>query len=272
MKTRILTAVIGIPVLLLAILLPWTMVFSCAVAFVAALAVYEVLHVSGVTKFPVLTVVAVAFSAVVPFFNRLPEAIVVLFVIVYVMGLLFLYLRQHKKIAIEALAMAFFSSVYVSFSLSCAAYLRSMEAHGLFYVFLSFGIAWFADAGAYFIGVFFGKHKLCPEISPKKTVEGLFGGFVSSILLTLLMGWIYESLFLKHLETVSYPLLLLLTLLGAALSVVGDLFASLIKRQYDIKDYGNFFPGHGGMMDRFDSLLPVFPLVYFVASYLPLIS
>ncbi|MBQ6830858.1 MAG: phosphatidate cytidylyltransferase [Clostridia bacterium] len=272
MKTRMLTAAIGIPALLLVMCLPWTLVFTCAMAFVSGVAVYEVLKTADVLRHTSLTVSAMIFSVAAPFFNRIPPALVIFLCLAYVVALLFIFLRAHKTISLETLGLTFFMSTYISVSLSCAAYLRSMETHGLFYLFLAFGIAWFADAGAYFVGVFFGKHKLCPDISPKKTVEGFFGGLASSLLLCLLMTWIYDAGFLKHVHDVSYGMVFLLALVGSFLSVIGDLFASLIKRQYEVKDFGNFFPGHGGMMDRFDSLLPVFLLVYFTVCHLPVIS
>ncbi len=272
MKTRIITAAIGIPALLLVMFLPWSIVFTCAVAFIAGVAVYEVLKIAGVLEHRELAISAITFSVLAPFFDRLPAAAVMFLCIAYVVALVLMFLRAHKTISLEKLGLTFFVSAYIAISMSCAAYLRALESHGPFYLLLSFGIAWFADAGAYFVGVFFGKHKLCPTISPKKTVEGFVGGLASSLLLTLLLAWIYEVFFLKQVDHVSYGIVLLLALGGALLSVVGDLFASLIKRQYEVKDFGNFFPGHGGMMDRFDSLLPVFLLVYFTVSYLPIVS
>lgn len=272
MKTRILTAAIGIPALLLVIFLPWSIVFSCAMAFISAVAVYEVLKISDVWQHRNLAITAVSFSAIAPFFNRVPPVLMIFLCMAYVVALILIYLRAHKTISFEKLGLTFFSSAYIAISLSCAAYLRSMENHGLFYLILAFGIAWFADSGAYFVGVFFGKHKLCPDISPKKTVEGLAGGLVSSVLLSLFITWIYDAVFLNYVDSISYGMVLLLALGGALLSVVGDLFASLIKRQYNTKDFGNFFPGHGGMMDRFDSLMPVFLLVYFTVCHLPVIS
>lgn len=272
MKTRIITAAIGIPALLLVIFLPWSIVFSCAVACISAVSVYEVLKIANVWQHRHLAISAVVFSAVAPFFNRIPSALVMLLCMAYVVVLMLTYLKEHQTITFEKVGLAFFASMYIAISLSCASYLRSMNDHGLFYLMLAFGIAWFADSGAYFVGVFFGKHKLCPAISPKKTVEGFVGGLASSIVLSLLLTWIYDAAFLKHVDNVSYGTVLLLAFVGALLSVIGDLFASLIKRQYDVKDFGNFFPGHGGMMDRFDSLLPVFLMVYFTVSYLPIIS
>ena len=132
-------------------------------------------------------------------------------------------------------------------------------------------IAWLADSGAYFVGTFLGKHKLCPRISPKKTVEGLIGGIACSVLFSLFAGWVYQTAVLGDTAHVSYRTILAVSLIGAPLSVVGDLFASLIKRRCNVKDFGNLFPGHGGMMDRFDSLLFVLPVVYLTVSNFKLI-
>ena len=142
--------------------------------------------------------------------------------------------------------------------------------HGLFYVILGLCGAWIADTGAYFAGRNFGKKKLCPEISPNKTVEGFAGGLISNALLFALIFLIYAKC--NHLD---FTLLQgcksgLLGLVCAAVSVLGDLTASVIKRQKGIKDYGNIMPGHGGLMDRFDSVLFVLPAFYFCIVLLPI--
>ena len=119
--------------------------------------------------------------------------------------------------------------------------------------------AWLADTGAYFAGTFFGKHKLCPNISPKKTVEGLLGGIAADALLFMLIGYIV-SLYNDN----AHPNYLILAVLGIAcsvLSVIGDLFASLIKRHCEVKDFGKIMPGHGGAFDRFDSVVFVAPFM-----------
>ena len=121
--------------------------------------------------------------------------------------------------------------------------------------------------GAYFVGSFFGKTKLCPEISPKKTVEGAIGGMVVNMLVLVLIGWIYELLFPAD---VNYISMLLIGFGSSVISILGDLSFSLIKRSCNIKDFGQVIPGHGGILDRFDSVIFVSPFVYYICLWLPL--
>ena len=141
--------------------------------------------------------------------------------------------------------------VIVSFtSLSLLMYVNK----GLFYFGVIIISSWGCDAGAYFIGCKFGKHKLIPDVSPNKSVEGAIGGVLVSIVFNVLYGFVVSSLGGAKVEYLS------LALLGLVLSIVamvGDLIASLIKREYGIKDYSNVLPGHGGIVDRFDSVFPI---------------
>ena len=149
----------------------------------------------------------------------------------------------------------------------------------LFYVIFALGVAWGGDIFAYFIGSAFGKHKMAPQLSPHKSVEGAVGGVAGSILISLLALFAYSRL-LPWLEpqstaTVSALSYFVAGALAAATSLVGmigDLFASAVKRQCGIKDYGTLFPGHGGMLDRFDSALLTLPVVAAVVAFLPLIT
>ena len=120
------------------------------------------------------------------------------------------------------------------------------------------------DICAYFAGVTMGKHKLCPVISPKKTWEGAIGGILGSMILCLIFGLI----FMKH----AIALCLIVGFLGSIISMFGDLTASIFKRKMGIKDYGNLIPGHGGILDRFDSILFTAPLVYYVVNILSTIG
>ena len=126
----------------------------------------------------------------------------------------------------------------------------------------SYSCSGLADSGAYFAGTFFGKTKLCPEISPKKTVEGLIGGVISNGILMLIISLFYQ--FVLKGEPIHYLGVLIAGMLAALIGLVGDLTASVIKRQTGIKDYGNIMPGHGGIMDRFDSVLLVAPFMYYM--------
>lgn len=269
MKTRIVTAVAGLAVFLTVLFLPWTLPLIIMNAALCAIAIYEVFTVTNI-QHRGLTAVAMVFGAVVPFFFYFSKGTIFAICLAYALALVLLQLRYHEDVPIEKLGAVFLLSVWIAFALSCLTYLRLTGEHGLFYVILAFTICWLSDTGAYFMGTFFGKHKLCPKISPKKTVEGFIGGIASAVLLSLLAAFIYQCI-LGETGAVSYIGTLILSVVCAPLSVVGDLFASLIKRRFGVKDYGNLFPGHGGVMDRFDSTLFVLPLMYLLVQFFPFI-
>ncbi|MBP3435936.1 MAG: phosphatidate cytidylyltransferase [Clostridia bacterium] len=275
MKTRIITGVLAGALMLLILFLPWSIVLTVATSLITAIAVYEVFTVTGIHRHGGVDSVAIVFALIAPFLSRMPGRAATITCLMYVVMLLLLMALYCKEIPAKRLAAVFAVSLIVTFSLSCISYIRTVpsprDSDGLFYIILAMMAAWVADTGAYFVGSFFGKHKPCPRLSPKKTVEGLVGGMVFSVVFCLLTGWVYQ-LCLGDVAEVSYIGIFLLALICAPLSVVGDLFASLIKRICKVKDYGNIFPGHGGMMDRFDSLLFVLPVVYFTARVLPLVG
>ena len=151
-------------------------------------------------------------------------------------------------------------TVYVSFGFAALILLRDMK-DGLILFLLAFLVPWVCDSAAYFVGVFFGKHKMIPDVSPKKTVEGAVGGIVGVVVAAVIFGLIMQFGFAK---TPNYVMLVAIALVGGFVSQWGDLIASLLKREYAIKDYGWLFPGHGGVMDRFDSMFAVSIFVYIV--------
>lgn len=139
----------------------------------------------------------------------------------------------------------------------------------MFYVIIAVFAAWVSDVGAFAAGSLWGKHKLCPSISPKKTVEGLIGGFILNIAAMLVFGLVFSWSY-GGTVPVNYLTLGLIGLFGSALSVVGDLSFSLIKRSCHIKDFSNILPGHGGILDRFDSVIFVAPFVLLLVQVLPI--
>ncbi len=275
MKTRIITGAVSGALFLAVLLMPWSIVLTVATSLIAVIAVYEIFSVTGMLKYNGTESIALVFALIAPFFTRMSSLVVWLTCIMYVALSVVLAALYRKEVPLKRMGVAFFLSLLVTLSFSCMAYLRTVAAErdsdGLFYVILALLMAWACDTGAYFTGTFFGKHKLCPKLSPKKTVEGLVGGIACSLVFSVLAAMCYQGWFLNGEAQVSYGGILLLVLVCAPLSVVGDLFASLIKRICGVKDFGNLFPGHGGVMDRFDSLLFVFPVVYYTAQVLPLI-
>lgn len=146
----------------------------------------------------------------------------------------------------------------------------ALRGYYSFYFVMGIGIPWCADAGAYFAGVFLGRHKLCPKVSPKKTVEGFLGGLLAGTLSAVIIGFVYS--FIYQNSSFNYLLLLLCGVCCSLVSVLGDLSFSLIKRSCGIKDYGSIFPGHGGFLDRFDSVIFSAPIIYFVSAFAPIFT
>lgn len=160
---------------------------------------------------------------------------------------------------------AFFGIVYVGVLVSYV-YQTRMLPLGNVLVWLIFLSSWGCDTCAYCAGMLFGKHKMTPLLSPKKTVEGAIGGVCGSVLLTLLYGVIMGRF--VEIDSKAMVVMGVIALFGSLISMVGDLAASAIKRNYDVKDYGKLIPGHGGILDRFDSVFFTAPIVYFLAAYL----
>ena len=172
------------------------------------------------------------------------------------------------KIDYEVSAASFMGIFYTSFAFACLVWLRATT--GPYRYLLVFIGPWVSDTFAYLTGRAIGRHKLIPEVSPKKTVEGAVGGIVFAALAFVLYGWIIKRFFAPSIDV--NPLFMALSgVIVAVVSQIGDLAMSVIKRRYGIKDYGNLFPGHGGVLDRFDSVLLTAPVVVML-SQIPALS
>ena len=177
------------------------------------------------------------------------------------LALLAVYVFTFPKYKADRLAQAVFGVLYVTVMISYIYRIR-LAGDGAYLVWLVFIASWGSDTMAYCSGMLLGRHKLAPVLSPKKSVEGAVGGVIGAAALGALFAVIYRS----HISTFANPVVSI-ALLGAAGSVVsqiGDLAASAIKRNYDIKDYGTLIPGHGGILDRFDSVIITAPIVYYL--------
>lgn len=178
--------------------------------------------------------------------------------------LMAVYVFTFPRYRAEQVAGAFFGFVYVGVMLSCIYELRAMT-DGAYLVWLIFLASWGSDTCAYCVGMLIGKHQMSPRLSPKKSVEGAVGGVVGAALL----GTIYACAISSALSgSARVVLFAVICAIGALISMVGDLAASAIKRNHDIKDYGTLIPGHGGILDRFDSVIFVAPVIYYLARIL----
>ncbi|MBP0957948.1 MAG: phosphatidate cytidylyltransferase [Oscillospiraceae bacterium] len=265
------TAVVGISVGILVLCLNNTLIFPIFVSFIAIMSVQEILTVCGCRKFLVHFGMCLLFAAAIPMLTWFPQVGIVwrMFVASLIVFFMFAgYVADHKKLPFDKLAVMVTVTSLITFSITCLVSLKNMsEIHGICYVVMALMAAWIPDAGAYFVGTACGKHKLCPDISPKKTIEGAVGGFVVTAVVFVFfgMGYKYFMHTVKGIDfDVNYIALAVIMLIAAVISMVGDLSASLLKREYNIKDYGKLLPGHGGVVDRFDSVFFVLPYIMLV--------
>ena len=249
MITRILTAIVAL--LLLVPLLIWGGVWGAGALFalVAGFSVYEMLGCCGLLKKWAVSLTSIAVSALVailPVWNMdaAVKAVVLGVPAIIVLFLIFAVIT-HANTDVERLLMFITLAVYITAGFTALSYMR--VTFGLWAVAFVLSVAWATDTFAYFSGMLFGNKKLCPNISPKKTIAGAIGGTAFGTAAGVLVFWLADK----------DPLLGLIALPLSIVSQFGDLAASVIKRRFGVKDYGKIFPGHGGVLDRFDSIIPV---------------
>ena len=241
---------------------------NIAVAVISVAAVHELASALGLQKKLFLLLPSMAAAAAVPFCNEEFQFLTYCLYTLIVFSALIVY---HHETTFKEVAVLYSMVVIIPCALHTLVSLRELNrGHGMFYVLIAVLSAWVADVGAYFAGTLFGKHKLCPEISPKKTIEGLIGGTVVDVLVMLLCGVWFSAVFYRGAVEVNYLALFLIGFFGSFISVLGDLSFSIIKRSCHIKDFGQVIPGHGGVLDRFDSVIFAVPFVYLLVTFLPL--
>lgn len=284
MAKRIISAAIAIPIGLGIILLQNDIILTIAMAAFAVVATYEILVATKYLENTPITVVSILYVAVVPFLFNVNELRhhVIGISFSFLVALFIILIFNHEKVTFEEVSTVAVISILIPLSFGSVAFIQSKfndvsysgnTSNGTFYIIFMLIATWIGDAGAYFIGTFFGKHKMAPEISPKKSWEGFFGGIVTSAVFGVILGFGY--MFWDKLVngeatlTVNVLYLVAVAVVCSGLGVIGDFSASILKRQFDVKDFGNFMPGHGGVMDRFDSLLFAAPFVYLLFQYLP---
>lgn len=276
MLTRIITAVVALCLLVPILLFAPAWAVACVWALLGAVAVYEFFSCVGFKKEVWLWVVSIlsltlsigcsiassalvyeyAFTDWFEYLTLLPSVLNVVIVLAFMLAAVVRY----KKLPVDRLIMLFGLYFYVKFGFAALAslavegpaYLNYKASGAAIPLWIALCIPWVADTLAYFSGFFFGKRKLCPEISPKKTVEGAIGGVAGTGIVAVVVYGFAKSWDIVPLLVVFFGAMIL-----AVVSIYGDLFASVVKRHFGVKDYGKLFPGHGGIMDRFDSTIPV---------------
>ena len=270
MAKRIIVALLYLPIFIIVL---FFLPPRCSVVFaslLSAIAAWEVLHNTGLVKAPfplTLSILsALTLPAAICFGIRFP---LILFYYLAVLAALFVYGMYHtESFTFASIGAILFGSVVIPCFFSVFPIILSAD-YGKYLIVLPFLTAWSCDTFAYFTGMAMGKHKLIPHISAKKTIEGSIGGILGCALSLAGYGLVLQFAFDL---TPNYLGLVILGLVGSVISQIGDLSMSLIKRENHIKDYGKIMPGHGGILDRFDSVLFVLPVVYAVLAVFPLIG
>lgn len=249
-----------------------TWFFLVFAMFLCFTATYELNRSSGLKNKPIM-ILSLITSALFPVYYEYGHYLQEIeglnlkteyLIVVYILLLCFLMLHNHKETKFSQVAFVIVSSLCVPFSFTRLMYFRDIaeyypdkgytNAHGMFLILLILFSACMTDTFAYFVGSALGKHKLCPEISPKKTVEGAIGGVMGCIIGNVGLYAVYNNFIFDN-PVNNYIPIIIASVILSVVGMCGDLTASLIKRNYGIKDFGNLIPGHGGIMDRFDSIM-----------------
>ena len=281
MKTRVITAIVGIIVLIGVMFTFNTLIFNLVIAAITLIAVHEIYSALGFEKKDwLMYAVLVPYTLLVMTSNyqvmrRLVMPMSFLLVTFYA---IYLVVRNGTISYQKASGLLMFSGIVIFcfYSFIRLKELLPVEQYGydaVFFILLILCFAWGGDTCAYFAGRAFGKHKLCPVVSPKKTVEGAIGGVLGTMVFGVIITLVYsvaanrmEAFTRSNIGVSMYVIIALLGCVASVLGIYGDLFASVVKRQCGIKDYGTIFPGHGGILDRFDSVMFIAPFVTMVIT------
>lgn len=260
MKTRIIAAAVLVPILIVLVLFAPKMFAAVILAVLLGIGSYELLYRTHLVKHPRLVIYSsiMAFAVTMWSHTGAVHAWLLIGLMLYTLVLFAEMMLDHVKIRIEMLALCYVAGAVVPFLLSSLVRILAMTT-GRYVILIPFVVAFLSDGGAYFVGLKFGRHKLAPVVSPNKTIEGALGGVVAAMIGMLIYALILDLGFPAF--RVNYGYALLYGLFGSAVGVFGDLCFSIIKRQTGIKDYGNLIPGHGGVLDRMDSMMMVAPLM-----------
>ncbi len=263
-KTRLLSGILLVLIALVTIITGGDVLFATLlmISFIGMTEIYRVLEISNKLLGIAGYVAAVAYYAMIRFQRT---DLITMLIIAFLIVIMVIYVFAYPKYRSEQIMLALFGLVYVAFMLSYVYQIR-MLPQGAFIVWLVFLCSWGCDTCAYCVGMLIGKHKMAPKLSPKKSIEGAIGGILGAALLGALYA-IAINRFATGADAVAWQYAVICGV-GGAISQVGDLAASAIKRNHDIKDYGQLIPGHGGILDRFDSVIFTAPIIYYMAMML----
>ncbi|WP_299509670.1 phosphatidate cytidylyltransferase [uncultured Rummeliibacillus sp.] len=260
MKQRIITAVIA-AALFIPFVIYGQLPFTILIYAMAAVGLFEVLKMRGISLFSVPGIISLLSLFIILMPNSWSEQIQditkysrIEYLFICAILLLIYTVLVKNKFTFDDVGFLLASALYVGIGFH---FFIATREEGLAYVVYALVIVWTTDSGAYFIGRKLGRNKLWPEISPKKTIEGFVGGIVVALISAIIFQWIANL-------DISWSALIVVSIVASIFGQLGDLVESAIKRHYGVKDSGKILPGHGGILDRFDSLLFVLPLLYFL--------
>lgn len=235
-----------------------------------AIGAYELLYSTGLVRHHRLVVysMVMAFAVTMWSYFGAVHAYLLLLLLIFTTALFAEMMMDHVKVRVSMLGECFLGGFLVPFLLSAVIRILTWKI-GRYFALIPFIIACVNDAGAYLVGVRYGRHKLAPVVSPNKSIEGMLGGMAAAVVSMLIYCLVLQ---ITEGFRINYFFALIYGLVGAAAGVFGDLCFSIIKRQTGIKDYGNLIPGHGGILDRFDSMMMVGPLMEVLLLLIPVIS
>lgn len=267
-KTRLLSGIVLVALAIFFIVMG-SNVLLVSTGIISLIGMFELYRVLKVEKS--LMAVVGYLAAILFYFNLaipfIPEQLML--ILGFLIVLMFVYVFSYPKYEAYQIMGTFFGFFYLAVMLSFVYQIRLLE-NGLYLAFLVFICSWGCDTMAYCVGMLcsktIGTHKMSPKLSPKKSVEGAFGGVIGAALLAVLYCNIFQGQ--MQVSTREIGIIAGVTAVAAFISMIGDLTASAIKRNYDIKDYGHLIPGHGGILDRFDSMIITAPIIYYLAFYL----
>lgn len=274
MVKRILSALVAMVLGISIIAIDNVWLYTVAVSFFSVIGVWELIRAVKCIEFKLLTVACMIVALITPPILIIGKTMYLwLFDFIrpvfagFAISLFAIMLTKHKRIKFEHITMCGSAALLIPAALSCIILFRyeapADDVLGTFFVVYLLFCAWLGDSGAYFVGTFLGRHKLCPEVSPKKTVEGFIGGIITVGICVFLEALIFNQFFLVD-RQIDYVVIVIVGMVASVFGVLGDLSASVIKREFGVKDFGSIMPGHGGVLDRFDSVLFVAPFIFII--------
>lgn len=262
-KTRLISGIVLVILAIASILAGGNILLGVT----AAISIVGMFELYRVFQFEKTILAGVAYLAAILYYINLALHFVddvMILILGMLILLMFVYVFSYPKYRAKQVMASFFGVFYVAVMLSYIYQIRILD-NGMYLAFLIFICSWGCDTCAYCVGKLIGKHKMSPKLSPKKSVEGGIGGVVGTALLAALYCFVFRNA--MGIGAKDITVIAVIAAVAGMISMVGDLTASAIKRNYDIKDYGQLIPGHGGILDRFDSMIITAPIIYYLALH-----